>query len=351
MLEIKTALVLGATGVSGRALVSHLETLPDWTTIIVSRNEPYFPTKSRYVSADLSDPASCYNSLSGLSEVTHVFYMAYKDDPVIANTREPNSSMFENMLPIVDKAAKNLKHVCLLQGTKYYGQYLGPFKTPAKEGDPRVSTPHFYYDQQDFLEKTREGKQWTWSAARPHVICGLSLGNPLNLIGTIGAYATLRREMGLPLTFPGKQGAFTSIYQATDAGLLARAMVWMATNPGCADQGFNITNGDFFRYQNLWPKIAAHFDMPVGGVETVDLRETMKGADKLWDDINIKYGLAGYPLQRLVSWAFANYAFSNDWDVMSDTTKCRNFGFLEFMDSEEMFIDLFRDVEHERIIP
>lgn len=351
MAEKKTALVLGATGVSGRALVSHLETLSDWETIIVSRNAPYFPTKARFVSADLSDPQSCRDALSGLHEVTHVFYMAYKDDPVIAQTREPNARMFANMLPVVEKAAKGLQHVCLLQGTKYYGQYLGPFKTPAKEHDARVSTPHFYYDQQDFLEQARIGKGWSWSAARPHVICGLSLGNPLNLIATIATYATLLREMGKPLTFPGKPGAFTSIYQATDAGLLARAMVWMATNPACADQAFNITNGDFFRYQNLWPRFASHFGMEPGGVETVDLRETMKGSEKLWDDINVKYNLAGHPLSRLVSWAFANYAFSNDWDVMSDTTKCRKFGFMEFMDSEDMFIDLFKKMQKERIVP
>ena len=351
MVDRKTALVLGATGVSGRALVSHLETLPDWDTIIVSRNAPYFPTKARFVSADLSDTQSCREALGGLSHVTHVFYMAYKDNPIIAQTREPNARMFENTLPVVEQAAKNLKHVCLLQGTKYYGQYLGPFKTPAKEGDARVSTPHFYYDQQDFLEKTREGKEWSWSAARPHVICGLSLGNPLNLIATIGVYATVLREMGLPLTFPGKPGAFTSIYQATDAGLLARAMVWMSTNSACADQAFNITNGDFFRYQNLWPQFAAHFGMTAGGVETVDLRETMKGSEALWEKINAKYKLAGNPLSRLVSWPFANYAFSNDWDVMSDTTKCRKYGFMEFMDSEEMFIDLFRKMQQERIIP
>lgn len=347
----KTALVLGATGVSGRALVSYLERQPDWSVIGVSRKAPYFPTKARFISVDLLDPESCREHLGSLTEVTHVFYTAYIDDPVIANTREPNARMFANCMPVIAAGARSLQHVCLLQGTKYYGQYLGPFKTPAKENDPRISTPHFYYDQEDMLVELREGKPWSWSAARPHVICGFALGNPLNLISTIAVYATLMREMGRPLTFPGKPGAFTSIYQATDANLLARAMVWMATTPKCADQAFNITNGDFFRYQNLWPRFAQHFGLEAGDVETVDLTQTMAGKERLWAEIVRKYGLKDHPLSLLVNWKFANYAFSNDWDVMSDTTKCRKYGFLEFVDSEEMFIEHFSYLQREKIVP
>jgi nucleoside-diphosphate-sugar epimerase len=297
------------------------------------------------------DPKGCQDNLSGLSEVTHVFYTAYLDNKVITETRAPNARMFANVLPVIVKAAPNLQHVCLLQGTKYYGQYLGPFKTPAKETDPRIDVPHFYYDQQDLLMETRAGKSWSWSAVRPHVICGFALGNPLNLITTIGAYASLLREMGEPFSFPGKPGAFTSIYQATDAGLLARAMVWMATNPQCADQAFNITNGDFFRYQNLWPVFAHHFGLKPAGVETVDLTQKMAGKEKLWDEIIARHGLQKHPLSQIVNWNFANYAFSNDWDVMSDTTKCRRYGFLEFIDSEEMFLEQFRHLQREKIIP
>lgn len=346
----KTALVVGATGVAGRALITHLDQLEDWNVIGVSRKPPYFETKARFVSVDLMDPASCREGLGSLTDVTHVFYTAYLDDPVIERTRIPNAAMFANAMAVI-KDMPLLEHICLLQGTKYYGQYLGPFKTPAKESDPRVSTPHFYYDQQDLLMNLRKGQAWSWSCARPHVICGFALGNPLNLISTLAVYATLLRESGEPLTFPGKPGAFTSIYQATDAGLLARSMVWMATTPACADEAFNITNGDFFRYQNMWPVFGEYFGMEADGVKTVDLTVTMAGKDALWEQIIQKHRLAPHALSTLVNWNFANYAFSNDWDVMSDTTKCRKYGFLEFMDSEEMFIRQFDELKHLRIIP
>ena len=91
-----------------------------------------------------------------------------------------------------------------VQGTKYYGQHLGPFKTPAKEDDPRPPIQHFYYDQQDLLMRLRQGKAWSYSTTRPHVICGFALGNPLNIISILAVYATILREMGKPLTFPGQ---------------------------------------------------------------------------------------------------------------------------------------------------
>ncbi len=347
----KTALVIGATGVSGRAIVSHLESQPDWNVIGVSRNAPYFDTAAKFVSVDLMDPASCEAGLAPLADVTHVFYTAYWDNPDFAKTRAPNAAMARNALSVVERNAKNLQHICLLQGTKYYGQYLGPFKTPAKESDPRISVPHFYYDQQDFVTGLQQGKSWSWSAARPHVICGYALGNPLNIISMICVYAAILKKHGMPLFWPGKPGAFTSIYQATDSGLLARAMVWMATNPACANEAFNVTNGDFFRYQNLWPAFAEHFGMAPGGVETTDMPKFMESRDHVWDEIVREHGLKPNPVSRLANWHFTNYAFSNDWDVMSDTTKCREFGFMEFIDSQKMFLGHFEELRRMKIVP
>jgi hypothetical protein len=128
-------------------------------------------------------------------------------------------------------------------------------------------------------------------------------------------------------------------------------MVWMATTPQCADEAFNITNGEFFRYENLWPVFADQFDMAPGGVETEGLTVFMAGREPVGDEIIAKHSLEPNPFARLANWAFANYAFSNDWDVMSDTTKCRKYGFLEFVDSEEMFLDHFAFLRQSRIVP
>ena len=121
-----------------------------------------------------------------------------------------------------------------MQGYKVYGAHLGPFKTPARESDPPHMPPEFNVDQQHFLEAVSAASVWTWSAIRPSVVCGFALGNPMNLALVIAVYATMSKELGVPLRFPGKPGAYTSLIEMTDAGLLAEATVWAATTPECA---------------------------------------------------------------------------------------------------------------------
>ena len=47
----------------------------------------------------------------------------------------------------------------------------------------------------------------------------------------------------------------------------------------------------------------------------------------------------------------ADYVFGCDWDVMSDVTKSRRFGFQDVVDSEEMFCRLLRCFRQKRVVP
>jgi hypothetical protein len=64
-----------------------------------------------------------------------------------------------------------------------------------------------------------------------------------------------------------------------------------------------------------------------------------------------KYGLQPFSYAELVAWPFADYVFGCDWDVMSDVSKSRRFGFHDIVDSEEMFVQLMRRFRTERIVP
>ena len=66
--------------------------------------------------------------------------------------------------------------------------------------------------------------------------------------------------------FSGKARRLCSIYQVTASEHFANAALWAANEPRCGREAFNITNGDYFRWKNLWPKLAAAFDMPAGDV-------------------------------------------------------------------------------------
>jgi hypothetical protein len=78
------------------------------------------------------------------------------------------------------------------------------------------------------------------------------------VIPALGVYAALRREAGLDLPFPG--GA-PRVAQAIDADLQARAIAWAGEAASTRNEIFNITNGDVFVWENIWPAIAASLGM------------------------------------------------------------------------------------------
>lgn len=347
----KTAVVVGAGGVIGGNLLSHLEQLGDWDIIGLSRRGGTSSGRVRHIAVDLLDREDTEAKLSDLAGVTHVFYAAYQDRPTWAELVPPNLAMLVNTVEVIEAASPDLKHVSLMQGYKVYGAHLGPFATPAKEDAPAHMPPEFNVDQQQFLESQQSGKTWTWSALRPSVVCGIGLGNPMNLAMVIAVYASISKELDIPLRFPGKPGAYSSLIEMTDAGLLANATVWAATEPACANQAYNITNGDLFRWEHMWPKIAAFFDLDTAPPLPMSLATIMDDKAELWDTMVAKHDLRPIPYSDVSSWGFGDFVFAWDYDVLSDSSKARRAGFHEYVDTEGMFMSIFQDLRNQRIIP
>lgn len=347
----RTALVTGATGLMGGYLLQHLIEQGGSDIVTVSRRKPDVPGEYRHVAADLLDRADVERKLGSLRDVTHVFYSAYVERADPREQVEANTSMLVNLVDIIDAVSPVLEHVNLSEGTKWYGNHLGPFKTPAKEDDPRHMPPNFYYDQQDYLEQKQKGKRWSWTAVRPHAVCGFSTGGPMNLTLAIAVYANISKALGLPLSFPGKAGAYTALYQCTDAALLAKGTAWMATEPKAANQAFNITNGDIFRWQHLWPKFAEFFGMELAAPRHMPLARAMADKGPVWDRIVAEHGLRPHSYQEIVAWGYPESVFNSDYDIVSSTSKARQLGFHEMVDSEEMFLRMFAEFRRDRIIP
>lgn len=347
----KTALIVGANGVIGTNLIQHLLQLGDWNIIGLSRRGGTPQERLRYISVDLLNAQDCKEKLSNLTQITHLFYAAYQDRPTWAELVTPNLAMLVNAVQAVEPVAANLQHISLMQGYKVYGAHLGPFKTPAKESDGGHMPPEFNVDQQLFLEKLQVGKSWSWSAIRPSVVGGTALGNPMNLAIAIAVYASICRELNLPLRFPGKPGAYDKLMEMTDAGLLANATVWAATQPQCANQAFNITNGDLFRWNELWPKLAAYFELETAAPLQLSLQTVMADKEPLWKSMQEKYSLTQHLYQDLSAWGFADAVFSWDYDFFGDGTKARRYGFHEFVETEQMFYQLFDELRRTKVIP
>ncbi len=347
----KKAVVVGALGVIGRNLVSYLEPRDDWDIVGLSRRPPDFDTRAEFISVDLLERDQAMAKLAGLVEATHIFYAAFLPAPTWAEHNAPNLALLVNAVEAIEAVAPGLRHVHLVEGNKWYGSHLGPFKTPAREDDPPHMLPNFYYDQEMWLRGAQAGKDWTWSALRPQTVCGFALGNPMNITMVIAVYAAISKHLGLPLRFPGSPGAYEAVYQVCDADHLAKAMVWCGTDPGGANEVFNITNGDFFRWKNVWPAFADFFDMPYGEPQKIPLTEFMADKAPLWAEIVEKHGLRSYPYDQMAAWPFGDYVFNTDWDVMTDTLKLRLHGFHDCLRTDDMFLRIFQQFRDMKIIP
>ena len=350
---MNTAVVVGAQGVIGRYVVEKLSSLPDWQVVGLSRRHGVPGPRQRHVSVDLLNPADTDAKLRDLADATHVFYAAFQagSGPAAdyAKNISANRDMLVNAVSAIERAAPGLQRVVLVTGTKYYGSHLGPFKTPAREDDPRHAGANYYFDQIDWLARFQQGKPWSWTELRPQTLCGFAPGTAMSIVPVIAVYAAVMKQLGRPLAFPGT--AWESLYQVTESTHLANAALWAATEPRCANQAYNITNGDYFRWRHLWPKIAAAFEMPAADPQPLALAGFMADKAPLWDAMVKQHGLKAYRFDEVVAWPFGDYVFNCNWDVMTSVTKCRRHGFHEVVDSEEMFVRLLTQFRRQRIVP
>lgn len=348
------AIVAGASGVVGSRLAQTLVDCGKFRVIGCARRPPAPDNRVAgvdYAAVDLSNADDCRQLVNQVPGITHLFYTARAE--FVAGQDESsdiNNIMFRNLLDAVEASSPVLQHVHMVHGSKYYGSTDGPFPTPAREDEPRRARQNFYYAQEDIV-RARTARRWSWSASRPHCICDASLATPRSLPLLIATYAAICGHLGEPLAFPGTLGNYHAIYQCTDTNLLARAIIWMATEPRCADQAFNVTNGDFFRWENVWSIFAHYFGVVCGPINTIAMADEMPRRASVWRDIVAKNRLIDTPYERMALWRYGDFIFTPDWDMMSSTTKLRQFGFHEVIDSPRMFLGFFDDFRRRGIIP
>jgi nucleoside-diphosphate-sugar epimerase len=350
----RVALVAGATGASAKRLIEVLLEDPQWSVIGIARHPPAAAPTPRlaFVRADLADAEHVAHALRGFGGITHAFYTARaKHGETGRESVDDNVAMLRNLLDALLPVARNLEHVHLVEGGKYYGLHLGPYPTPAREDDPRPRSPNFYYEQEDLLRERQRGDRWTWSASRPNVLCDFAPERARNLVPILGAYAAIMAELGEPLHFPGQPGCFGALTEVTDATHFARAMVFMATDSRARNQAFNVTNGDLFRWQRLWAGIAARFGLVPGEVRPCALAEWANDKDDAWQRVVRRHGLRASRVDTVAAWAFADFLFRQDYDVVSSTTKLRLAGFDGVVDTEEMFVAHLARYRAARILP
>ncbi len=357
----KKVVVAGATGLVGNAALRHFGASA-CEVVALSRRKPRDLHGATYVQADLTDAAQCAGAAAQLRGATHLVYAAlYEAQSLVDGWRDErqiatNDRMLRNLMAVLEPAAPSLRHVALLQGTKAYGVHVRPLTVPAREGRSEMyEQPNFYWAQENFLRELQQGKAWHWSILRPVLIVGLAMGGAMDLIPPLGVYAAMLREQGRALDYPG--GA-ARVSQAVDVDLLARAIAWAGEADAARNEAFNVTNGDVFAWQNVWPAISEALDMKPGDAVPLSLAQSFPQWIAPWEALRRKHGLISPGLEAFVglSFQYADYSMRHGRTdpgppSIVSTVKINQAGFTEMMDTEEMFRKWFRLARASRLLP
>ena len=358
----KKVVVAGATGLVGNAALRHFAGEAGVEVIALSRRKPRELYGARHVPVDLTDAAQCAGAASELSGATHLVYAALYEGPNLVDgwrdqqQIDTNDRMLRNLMAALEPASPSLKHVALLQGTKAYGVHVRPLTVPAREGRSEMyEQPNFYWAQENFLRAQQEGKGWHFSILRPVLIVGLAMGGAMDLIPPLGVYAAILREQGRDLDYPG--GA-PRVGQAVDVDLLARAIAWCGESEAAYNEAFNVTNGDVFTWENIWPAVAAALGMKPGKPIPLSLEKEAKKWIAPWDELRRQHGLVAPELEQFVglSFQYADYQMRygqvqpGPASIVS-TVKINQAGFTEMMDTEAMFRKWLAHARASRLLP
>ena len=374
----KVAFITGANGITGSAILEYLvknTTSEQWSKIITTSRSPLNTNvtdpRVEFIGLDfLQEPASLTEKMHGVcKEVTHAYFSSYihKDD--FADLSTANSSLFENFLSALIQVAPGLENCTLQTGGKHYNVHLSPQPSPAREEEPRreASIDNFYYPQEDFLRAKQKGQRWSWNVIRPMAIIGTTHSpNGMNSAVTYALYCIVCKELGHEAKMPTNQIYWNGYEDSSFAPLIAEFTIFVSTNPRCANEAFNITNGDHFSWRYMWPRVAGYFGakassdqkfekpFPTEGVPQLEFSVAEWAKDKrpVWDRICDK---AGVPEAKATwdagTWATQDWVFQRTWCVTVSLSKARKFGWTGYVDSYDSFVETFEKMKALKQIP
>jgi nucleoside-diphosphate-sugar epimerase len=374
----KVAFITGGNGITGTAILEHLAkktTSDEWSSIIVTSRSPFKSTTQDpriiFIALDFSEePAALVEQMRDVcAPVTHAYFSSYIHRDDFGELNKVNSALFENFLQALVKVATSLENCTLQTGGKYYNVHLMPVPSPAREDEQRSTSNigNFYFDQEDALAEASKGQEWSWNVIRPEAIIGHTFKpNGMNSALTFALYFLVCRELNVEAKMPTNQIYWAGHDCVSDARLVADLSIYVSTNPRCANEAFNINNGDYFTWKYMWPRLASYFkasassdqifSKPVPNIgelqQEVSLAEWSKDKREIWDKVCDK---AGMPVAKATwdagTWGYQDWVFERAWAGTLSINKARKFGWTGHIDSFESFTDAFKSFEALGLVP
>ncbi|GAB5585437.1 hypothetical protein Unana1_00337 [Umbelopsis nana] len=368
----KCAIVFGASGISGIAMTKSLLASDEWGPIIcVSRTAPQLATNDsriEFVSADMvkssADDLASKLSAAGAAVAQHAFFYTYIEKPDPKEFLEINIMLLQKALHATGIVAPKLKSFMLQTGTKYYGMHLGGDQMvqelPWKEDAPRLVKENFYYEQEDLLKTYAVSKNWRWLVTRPGVILGLSKGSYMDFGVAIALYASLQKELGKELIFPGNEVEYNHIIDHSSADNNSKFQIFLSVNDKIPSGAFNCVDNDKTRFSQLWPKIADYFGLKIPEPHFKDEKAKNPKPDLTY----CQFPLAPYAEQNKETWhriakKYDLDATAYDHDGVTGRTwpdnvsmeKAKKYGWNVVKDTWKSYVEIFDELKRMKVIP
>ncbi|KAM0438171.1 hypothetical protein ACHAQK_006905 [Fusarium lateritium] len=286
-----TAIVCGASGISGFHALRALLDTPRWSHIVILSRSPLSDKAKSFLSDDqlarithvsvdlLSSAESIAKELQRARiTVEYLFYYAYLQPDSVLDPMSPeaaqglietNVPMFENLLEALPLANIVPKRILLQTGGKNYGMHLGRVRTPLVESDPqpRQIADNFYYHQEDALKSfCNKFPETTWNVVRPCGIIGSAPNSPLNMFMSFAIYAAVQAHKGEAVEFAGDLKAWQFEAAHSSARLTGHLSEWAVLEPECANEAFNAVDGATLSWDRFFEALAQWWGASQGAV-------------------------------------------------------------------------------------
>lgn len=379
MASAKVAFVTGGNGITGSAIVEHLSENTDassFSKVITTSRSPFklviSDPRVEFIALDFTNkPETLAEQMRECcSEVTHAYFSSYVHRDDFKELNITNEGLFQNFLLALISVAPKLQNVTLQTGGKYYGVHLTPVPSPAREEEPRRGAvdENFYFPQEDFLAAKAKESNWTWNVIRPVAVIGTAPGrNGMNEALTCAMYILTCKKLGEVPRMPTNRIYWSGYEDSSYAPIVADLSIFVSTNPACANEAFNCTNGDYFCWQYMWPRLTSYFGVetsseyyfrcpnPTVGQPHLELELSHwanEDKQRAWEQLCNE---AGCPDAKTSwawgTWLLADWVFGRTWSSGLSMSKARRFGYRGYIDSYEAFVRTFEKMKAMGQIP
>lgn len=340
------ALITGANGISGRALVEYLCSRPasEWSSIIGTSRRPALyelndPRIRRMTTDLMASNAEITRQLQefGVADVTHFFHYAYVhgvDEEGQVNPWE-NVDMWKNTLDAVDATCPQLQRVFLQLGIKYYGVHVRAIGDTLVESMGRYAHPGkdiFYYPQEDYLLQLSRQRTWGWNEAMPAYVYGPSRGNGMSFGTSAAIFFTVVKFLNEEITFPGSMELYNGVQDMSGTRAMAELETFVCTTDAAANQNFNVVDGAEVTFAQIWKSMCTYFGVRVQTGSEWNTMDYMKNKEPVYREACARYGgnsdAFGY-----ATWAFFDSAFRQRTRRSVSMEKAKEFGFEKTYDT------------------